>query len=1260
MITLEQSILNAERDISSEAPQESSTPDYLFGEGLHLTDADTYSTADGRSVRMANINAAETSKFLPGKKISGEQAGAETQRRMVRKLIEDHGFNIPIISNKKDVYNRSIGDLQNADGELLSARIAKTGIAELFAASPEARANAVLGARDRDKRLESGEGTSEDLLLKELDSERYRYGVQPKMRTGSALEYGSTVDEKGKSDYFAGPSYVRGIEDRQGHAKSTIAGGWNLGSAKAMQGVFDSIDALGNMTGSQFLMEFGKNNGDRIQTDLEYLPTLRNGEALDANGNWKLKGLLEIGDYALGMAAQSMPQMIVSLGAAALAAPTYGTSLLAPAAIYTGNTYRDQKEKNPYTALVAGVSMSVVEKLGMTGAFASIFSKSGQHKIINELMVKGGHTQEAAEKLLMDSTKVAIKEVTDAMKATRSHLATDLIKGAGKGVLGEAPEEVLQEAIQYAGSRSSLDLPTSEIEQRDLKNRMLAAGIGGAVLGAGFGTIGAAASRSKGNQLGGPTTTDVEYRKKLFEDEGVIKSASEIISEAEVGLAAAKYDSEDLKDQARPEVIRQTMQGGMGNVSSWWQNKGFKSLHQSWGKTIVGISEHAGQAMAALSTLIGANKSLNGGSVDEQQHNVANDIRNAFGTLDKLKEAFPGMSRQEISSVFRDPEVVKAISLLSQKKMHEKKASVRDILNSVNVDSILSGDNLARKEAIIDYADKVSSFLDKHNKWTEQKISVEDLLNNKPLNKNSISSDSKGFAKALAETFKVPLDDALELTNQILNNKDIHNVEDTIDDLLNGGNKFTQIRQNLLANLNTPEMETAFAKYMVHDISDIIIAKADKGASLYVNKNLIGKDGSKLAALLQMADISGEISKDKKAFIAKELSDWLAMRRGEYKPINNEYIKGALNTVNFLATIAALPLAAISSTVEFAQVYRNLNTEQSLRATKELLKGFGSEFAHAYKAFKDTPDTSAYREAIGAHGYVGTQSAQYDNVQGYYRKWTEGFFKLTGLTSVTNVTRYARLAIGADAINNWLEVYTNQPESQAGQDAYAHLVRIGVDVDFMMNVTNSHEDQQRFNDEMSKGVHAFVQEAVVQPGLMNRPKFYSDPYLKLFTQFQGYTSTFTANVLPRLLKDINKHGSTDQVNAAATIAMMFALAYLALFLKDMIKYGESPPEWLKKEKEFQRYIGQVGILGTGQRVWDAVSPVLPNNDVKSSVFMSALKGIADQAPALSYLGKVDDAISAQPGKQIEKSARLLPVFGTSPQFAKYLQKELGE
>jgi len=447
---------------------------------------------------------------------------------------------------------------------------------------------------------------------------------------------------------------------------------------------------------------------------------------------------------------------------------------------------------------------------------------------------------------------------------------------------------------------------------------------------------------------------------------------------------------------------------------------------------------------------------------------------------------------------------------------------------------------------------------------------------------------------------------------------------------------------------------------------------SSKAAAINVNKNIIGKDGAKLASLIQASLNKGTIDNATASFIAKELKDFLSMRSGNYFPITNPYIKGALGTVNFLSTITALPLAAVSSTVEFAQVFRNLNKPQSIKAFKILLTSAGKEMS-AYlrdigNAMTDRVQIKevAHRSSLSRAGYLkeGNTANRIDIMSNYYQRWTEGFFKLTGLTSVTTITRNARLGIAADAINNWLNVVQNNDLSYTEQqvnDARDHLNRLGIDISFMTSINeDSTLNENKYKDNMQLAVYNFVNEAVVMPSQLNRPKFYSDPYYSLFTQFQGYTSTFTANILPRLIGDLGKAGSEDQKNAAATIAMMVALSMLALYIKDLIKYGESPPEWLKEEKEFQRLVSQTGLLGTGQRIWDTMDPLIPDNSKYKGVAAQVWQNLSEQSPQLSFINKIDNALSAPEGKQIERGARLLPILGTSPAFAKYLQKELGD
>jgi hypothetical protein len=599
--------------------------------------------------------------------------------------------------------------------------------------------------------------------------------------------------------------------------------------------------------------------------------------------------------------------------------------------------------------------------------------------------------------------------------------------------------------------------------------------------------------------------------------------------------------------------------------------------------------------------------------------------------------------------------------------------SAATIAKNIGADFGLYND---KAQGILEYADRIQSLVDSYNANTGSTLSVREFLDNRPLDKTQVSRNSGEFVKDLMSTYNLTQPEAQAVLNSVLNNQAVQTVEDTMESLIDPSvTSLLSNKAGLTAMLNDPANKAKFSKYLSSDLLDSAFSLAARGAAVNVNKNYIGENGSKLAGLIQQSLSQGNITEEAASFMAKELKDWMDMRSGKYKPITNPYARGALNTVNFLSTITALPLAAISSTVEFAQVYRNLNKPQSIKATKLLLTSFGKEFGTLFKDLgqgltgKGTTKASQLRTDLSNAGYPrdGGIGSRNDIMSGFFQKYTEGFFKITGLTSVTAVTRHAKLGIAADAIHNWVNTVKNDPllEDQASRDAYDHLVRLGVDVEWMTqsNVKDTPANQNQFDRYMQSASFNFINEAVVQPTQLNRPKFYSDPYLRLFTQFNGYTSAFTANILPRLVSDLGKAGSADQKNAAATIAMMFAMTLLALYIKDMIKYGESPPEWLKDEKKFQRIVGQMGILGTGQRIWDTVDPLFEERKKSGSLAETAWSSVVNQSPQLSYLGKVNAFLSEIPkdnGKEIQKGARLLPVLGTSPAFAKYLQTELGE
>lgn len=1246
-------------------PEERSTPDYSLPDGLYLKDADTVALPGGGAMRFKGFNAGETLKLTKDGDVKAAHVGADTQHNFVHKLLTEGGYTKPVLSGEKDRHGRDLGDLVNDKGESGTQAILASGIVAPMLATPEQLRSLDMSRLDRAQRTYSGQKTLADEMLKQLNLERAPYGLEAKRYTSTAKMYGGSLDSSGQSDVYAGPSYQRPDEDKLGFTKNN----WKTGLSSATSGVFrnlyGSLDLLADATGSDTLKETSDAQVRKYKAEMEDLPYIRNGEAFDEKGNWKLDSFSKFSDWMVSTAAQSAPQLAASLGAALLAPVTFGASLSIPAAINIGNIYNEQKEKNAVAAISFGIGVTALDMLGIKGITGSLATKEVREQAVKQLMEKG-HTKEAAEKLIISKTDEAFSQLAQASKdLKRPTISGAMARGAG----AEAPTEVGQELLQYFGEKGEASLPSSPEEQARLNNRMLNAAAGGFFLGGGLSGAGATASKFVTANSLVPSTTDVQYRDKIVDKFGYVPSAQEIIQDAQEDLLVANKTA-DLEKMASLETIKRSMEGVPSKIGSWWADKGLYSLWGKWGRTLMKDHDHKSEDLAALSTLLGASRSLNGGSIDEQQALTEASLHNNFGSSEELMSKFGNITKHAVSSILSDPRVVSVMEELIRFKKNNGDSDLDAAIRNIDVDKKLDSSFHKYKDGIIEYANKIDNLVSAYNNKTNSSLTFEEFLSNKPLDKTKVSRSFSSFISDIQNTFGLSNSEAKDIANRVINNNEVNNLSDAVDDVLNIDTLPLKFKDSFLKTINTPEYQSTFSKYLSHDIVDNVYSLSARGAAQFVNKNLIGKEGSHLAALLQRALDGGFLTEGEAAFKARELKDYIDMRSGKFHEITNPFARGALSTLNFLSTITSLPLAAISSTVEFAQVYRNLNTAQSLKATGTLLKTFGAEFSTLFREIgnstlgKPSTKRSPHRELLSEAGFLkeGGIGRRNDILSGYFQKWTEGFFKITGLTSVTSITRYAKLAIAADAMNHWITIVKEGDVSNPTQevrDSREHLTRIGVDVEWLLSdAALNPANRARFDNEMTKGAHSFVNEAVVVPSQMNRPKFYSDPYLRLFTQFQGYASSFTANVLPRLIKDIQYKGSTDQSNAAATIAMMLAMSLLAIYLKDMIKYGESPPDWLKKDKEFQRVIAQAGLLGTGQRMLDAISNTSKVKGQEGAI-ESAYRQISNQAPVLAYINKLSDVLSAKEGTRIQEGARLLPIVGTSPQLAKHLQK-LGE
>ena len=145
----------------------------------------------------------------------------------------------------------------------------------------------------------------------------------------------------------------------------------------------------------------------------------------------------------------------------------------------------------------------------------------------------------------------------------------------------------------------------------------------------------------------------------------------------------------------------------------------------------------------------------------------------------------------------------------------------------------------------------------------------------------------------------------------------------------------------------------------------------------------------------------------------------------------------------------------------------------------------------------------------------------------------EKFFKWTGLQGWTNFTRATRAAIAGDFIVDKLNVILEGqggPKTNEVQEAEEQLRNIGVNVDAMLDAYRGGgmfdpNAVDIIEENFREGTFNFINDAVALPQSGNRPLLYQDPRFALFTQFQGFIATFTANHIPKLWGEYVSRGT---------------------------------------------------------------------------------------------------------------------------------------
>lgn len=448
------------------------------------------------------------------------------------------------------------------------------------------------------------------------------------------------------------------------------------------------------------------------------------------------------------------------------------------------------------------------------------------------------------------------------------------------------------------------------------------------------------------------------------------------------------------------------------------------------------------------------------------------------------------------------------------------------------------------------------------------------------------------------------------------------------------------------------------SKFLERDPFERLKINMQEQVNYAVDKKYLGEKGEKISKALML--IKEEMGDAWDPRIATHFMDNIDASRGDYRRMENRALEKWIGHITWFNSFAHLSLSAIASLPEAAIVLLNAPKDQSIiesigKGVKDLVHHYKivSSSGMSYITSKSGVSRDEYLQNFvdfyrygygsgkhGAIGQTGIDDAVYKTSK-FKEVLMKGFFLANGLKIYTDATRIARLAIANDAIFGDLEIIGSALDSDGNidkganirksglfQDAFGRLRELNVDPDraakqyhdVVRNVGKGRTEKEidaltpdemykmlidadsKFLETMDIARVSWVDNAIAHPDAMNRPLWYSNPHYRLFTQYNGFMSVFTAHILPKVWKKVKGADPTAKYNAVAIAATMIALGFLSQMMKDELKYG-GKPGWITDKGYLQRGVTSSGLLGTPERLLETVSPI----------YKSGYKGPIDHA-----------------------------------------------
>ena len=1233
--------------------------------GYSFIDADTIRDKDDPNVRyrLQGYDAPEVAG-IKGDRWKTGTAGSAIATSTITGLAESQGFSNLVKTGKFDPNGREIVELHDDSGRNFTDMIYKYGLLDPGKYATQQS----LDAAEVGKLFEGtdSEWTEAAKTVQEGIAAESIYEQTFKQAAINEAQYAARPDL-----YTTNVEFRHGGRDIRNKSLSPFSDNWEKGWIGVKEASYGVLDLLGDSTGVEALSDIGENGVERARTGLaEY------GTALTDYKD--VRGFGTAIEYLTNNLALSLPYMVGTVGASLAAPVTGGASLAVPAAIYAGQTYNEQEEKNAGIAIASGILQGTFDRLGLglilkPGAKAT---KDVWNQGIQALIKKGNTPEQAAALLSQASRKEIAGFTKDAAAAAKKQIeAKNVFKGlVNRGLIGstgEAVTEGLQEATGYTAAHWN-EVGTSDFDFAELNERILAGAIAGGALGGAFtvpGSLYEAGAWADVAVRQAPAEAKrlsqaARWAEQEVRENGRVTSIEE--NNAVAAATASPADATAFQDRIDRHKSAQKQRStsdalfdAASSAPALWQGA-TRFIFQNR------LLEQS-RALRKLADSFGGQlqKTFSGSNFENAKHHKVTVYKNMVGIPQEVFAAFNG-GKHANRKVRGD---------ISKRIYAAINNAIDTETGKINYDQI-NGNNAAETAALRKTAKDLERLGNKL--WTDQKKHNPDLgfIQNyltryKSFNKKSIVDNRDGFINALVDEFpNMTRTEAKEIADSITDSADINDIGDALDAVQAAAKPGSHKRRSL----DLSERD-AFQEFFEQDLF-ANVANASKSAARYVaHQEYVGDNNSVIEAYLKEAAAEGVPQADLDK-IAAQMQDYLLAESGNYKRPTTDRGKQLQNiqrSFMMVTTIAGLPLATVSSFVEIALTMKALTKDQmfgkggglstlAYELAQTLKTGMQNVVDIPARAVDkgrvQVPAATAGKEKLADLGFydwdVGAATTTgVSEIKPWQQDIYENFFKWTGLQGWTNYTRSVRASIAGDYIvdklNTILEADPSNPTNET-QEAREALRNLGINVEDMLAAYQGNgqfdpNSAALLEENFREATFNFINDAVALPQAQNRPLIYQDPRFALFTQFQGFIATFTANHIPKLWGEYVKRGTPAmKYNAFAVMTTMVMMGFASQYLKDLIKYGDlgrpfGPDDhpFLDTSQYLQRGVRASGLLGSGERVLDQFFPLYDQRS--KGIGDWAFNGVVGESPALGFIKSGGEGVGGLLTGDVGKAAK---------------------